>query len=153
MTIMLKVVLRNEIWGVDYIDLVPHRIWCLVVMNAIFNLWALEKPKHILTSWAVTRFSKWNIFQEWALFKCKVMIIFSNFLFWFYGSCWYITIQSSPKSFSQLIKRIVKYILNDLLAEFTKTVLSETVHIQCTTCKVVGTFYKMTNVIHYLNSH
>lgn len=59
----------------------------------------------------------------------------------------------AQKSFSQLIKRLVKYILNYLLlAEFTKTVLSETVHIQCTTCKVVGTFYKMTNIIHYSNS-
>ena len=62
-------------------------------------------------------------------------------------------IQSSPKIISLLVKRIVKYILNALLlAEFTKPLLSETVHIQGTTPAVVGAFYKLTNIIHYLNS-
>jgi hypothetical protein len=59
----------------------------------------------------------------------------------------------AQKSFSQSVKHIVKYILNALLlAEFTKTVCNETVHIQFTTHKFVGAFYKLTNKIPYWNS-
>jgi hypothetical protein len=59
----------------------------------------------------------------------------------------------AQNSFSQLVKCMVKYTLNALLlAEFTKTVLSETVRIQRTTCQVVVVFYKLTNIIPYWNS-